>query len=74
MKILGYEVIIRKIGNGALDNLRPADVERQAKQISEYSFDNGELHRKIARIKAVRILAPGTSLGDAKDWVEARHW
>ena len=68
MKILGYEIIVRKI-NDPLNGLRADDVELLASKDGGYSY--GGTFRKIARIKAVRKLRPETRLAVAKIWVES---
>lgn len=72
MRIFGYEIIIRRVSD-PLWGLRPGDVENKARcDIAQYDRDG--VSRKIARIKAVRVLRPGTSLKDAKEWVESREF
>lgn len=69
MKLFGFEIIIRRTPRNPLDGLTESRVDEYLaiyRPIPEFSM-------KIERIKAVRRLVEGTSLKDAKEWVEA-HW
>jgi ribosomal protein L7/L12 len=63
---LFWEITITRI-NDPIKGLKSSDVEKTA-QTLERRDDLVSL--KISRIKAVRMLRPGTSLKDAKEWVE----
>jgi len=67
MKILGYEIIIRKISD-PLSGLRADDVELLASK--DVAYSRGGASRKLARIRAVRKLRSEIGLAVAKLWVE----
>lgn len=72
MRILGYEItfFVRRISD-PLSGLRTRDVDRLA--VKDPYYGRERFSDKIARIKAVRTLRPGTSLEAAKLWVEAHY-
>jgi len=68
MKLFGYKITIQKTSN-PLSGLKAGDVERIAQKDPAYT--RAGFSRTIARIKAVRIIRPGTTLATAKTWVES---
>jgi len=68
--MFGYEITIRKIV--PLEKLAALSVIKLVRSYTRHVYGSlgGNYDTKIMYIKAVRELCPGTSLKDAKEWVE----